>query len=135
MDADVALLQEAGKPPTDVVARIEVDPAPWCTARFQRPWRTAVVKLSDSVRVDWIESKAIDEAESGEFGVSQLGALAAATVTPPRGEPFVVVSMYAQWERPSDANWIYADASAHRIISDLSALLASDHDHPRHRRG
>ena len=129
MDADVALLQEAGKPPPDVAARIEIDPAPWRTARFQQPWRTAVIKLSDRVRVDWIEIKAIDQARSGELPVSQLGTLAVATVTPPRGEPFVMASMYAQWERPHDADWIYADSSAHRIVSDLSALLASDHDH------
>ena len=38
----------------------------------------------------------------------------------------MVVSAYSAWERPVSASgggWIYADASAHRLISDLSGLI------------
>ena len=85
-DADVALLQEAGQPPPDVAADVEVGPAPWRTAGAKRPWRAAVVRLSDRVKVEWIVTKRIDEAGRGEMGVSRLGTLDAAIVTPRRWE-------------------------------------------------
>ena len=67
--------------------------------------------------------------------------LPAARVTPlhegkPAAEPFLVFSMYARWfephplaKRPSSrregqAINIYSDASAHRVISDVSAFIA-----------
>ena len=58
-DVDIALLQEASEPPPDVAGRIDCDPAPWYTAGagLNRPWRTAVVKLSDRVEVEWLEPK------------------------------------------------------------------------------
>jgi endonuclease/exonuclease/phosphatase family metal-dependent hydrolase len=136
MDADLALLQEAAEPPPEVAKRIEVDPEPWRTAgadaHTPRPWRAAVVRLSDRVHVDWIESKPIAEAASGELAVSRPGTLAAAWVTSPGGERFVAVSMYAAWMRPhasTGSNWIVSDASAHHVISDLSAFIGSQHGH------
>ena len=51
MDVDLALLQETCKPPSDVAARIETDPAPWYTGARGR-WRTAIARLSDRVRVE-----------------------------------------------------------------------------------
>ncbi len=62
--------------------------------------------------------------------------------TPPPMEPFIVVSMYARWLKPHPltrrappvrrpgllAINLYADASAHRIISDLSNLIG--HSNP-----
>jgi hypothetical protein len=49
-DADIALLQEATRPPKDVMSEIKVDSEPWRTESFgdARPWRTAVVQLTDS---------------------------------------------------------------------------------------
>ena len=136
MDADIALLQEAGEPPPEVAGRIETDLAPWLTAGADvfrpRRWRTAVVRLSERVEVEWIEAKAIAAAGPGELGVSRLGTLAAATVTTPGSKPLVVVSMYAPWESPHAAtgsSWIISDASAHRVVSDLSALIGSQHNH------
>jgi hypothetical protein len=71
-DADIALVQEAAAPPPDVAQRIAVDPVPWQTAgaNCYRPWRTAVVKLSDSVNVEWLEAKAIANAQPGELAVA-----------------------------------------------------------------
>jgi len=52
-DADIALVQEARRPPKDVSPSITVDAAPCGTAGLglSRPWRTAVVKLSDHTAV------------------------------------------------------------------------------------
>ena len=130
MDADVALLQEAALPVLKLPACVEIDPSPWHTvgAGLNRPWKAAIVKLSDRVHVEWVEAKSITDAEWDEFAVSRPGTLAAATVTPsePEGEPFVVASMYGAWEhmhRSAGSRWIFADGSAHRIISDLSRLI------------
>jgi len=133
-DADVALLQEAAAPPADVAAKLDVNPGPWLTggAESNRPWRTAVVRVSDRVRVEWLETRPLGEAGSGFLTVSLSGTLAAAIVTPATGGAFTVASIYAPWERPhssTQSRWIYADSSAHRVISDLSALIGRPTGH------
>ena len=97
VDADVALIQEAATPPPDVTQNIGVDSAPWETAGAgcYRPWRTAVVRLSDRVKLKWLKPKAIADAKPRELAVSRLGILAVAILTPLTGEPLIVVSMYA----------------------------------------
>jgi endonuclease/exonuclease/phosphatase family metal-dependent hydrolase len=131
--ADVALLQEAAAPPADLVRMVQVDPSPWQTAGAgYRQWRAAVVRLSDRVGVHWFETKALSEGNSGQLAVSRSGTLAAATVAPSSGRPFIAASMYAMWEKPHEATgskWIYADGSAHRLISDLSMLIGQQSDH------
>ena len=133
-DGDIALLQEAIEPPADVARRLDVDPAPWRTvgAGLNRPWRAAVVKLSSRVGVQWFEPKPVENAHRGELAVSRPGTLAAAILTPSTGEPFIVASMYAPWEKPhstTGSSWIYADGSVHRVISDLSALIGQQAEH------
>lgn len=133
-DADIALLSEAAMPPADVARRVGVDPAPWRTAGsgLNRPWRTAVVKLSKRVEVQWLEAKSLVDAAPGDLAVSRPGTLSAAIVIPGAGDPFVVASMYAAWEKPhaiTGSSWIYADGSAHRLISDLSALVGQQVGH------
>ena len=47
-------------------------------------------------------------------------------------ESDIVASAYAAWERPvplTEGGSIYADASAHRLVSDLSALAGSQQGH------
>jgi endonuclease/exonuclease/phosphatase family metal-dependent hydrolase len=125
-DADIALLQEATPPPADIAAKVEVDGTAWETGAG-RTWRTAVVQLSDRVHVAWLDAKPLAEACGGELGVSRPGTLAAAHVTPPSGDPFVAVSVYGAWEKPHSltrSNFIYADASVHRLISDLSIFVS-----------
>ncbi len=131
MDADVALLQEAVEPPQDLAKPIDVDSAPWHTAGWRWRRRTAIAKLSDRVEVEWFEAKSFAEADSGELAVSRSGTLTAAVVTPPDIEPFVVVSMYSFWEKPhaSAGSWIFSDASAHRLVSDLSAFIGREDGH------
>ncbi len=131
---DVALLQEASTPPTDVLDQIAVDSTPWRTVGGEavRPWRTTVVKLSDRVGVEWLETKSLEHAGDGELAVSRPGTLAAAVVNAPDTEAITVVSLYGVWERPyaaGESGWIYADASVHRLISDLSALIKLQNGH------
>ncbi len=133
-DADVALLQEAAEPPADVRSRIEVNPAPWVTggAGLNRPWRTAIAKLSNQVKVEWVDQKSVDVAKPGELAVSRAGTITVAILQLPSGDPLTVVSMYAVWENPhvsTGSNWIYADASVHRLISDLSSLIGQQTGH------
>ncbi len=133
-DCDIALVQEAAEPPADVARHIDVGTAPWRTAGagLNRPWRAAVVKLSNRVGVKWIEPKSVESALPSELAVSRLGTLAAAIVTPPTGEAFIVASIYAPWEKPhtiTGSSWIYADGSVHRLISDLSVLVGQQKGH------
>ena len=125
-NADIALLQEASKPPTDVATKFEVDCAPWQTGRNQR-WRTAIVNLSKRAEVDWLVPKLLADAHGSELAVSRIGTLAAAVVTPAMGEPFIAISAYGFWETAhpmATGRFIYADASVHRLISDLSVFIS-----------
>ncbi len=133
MDADIALLQEARPPPPEIASQVDVDPARWRTAgASNRPWRTALAKLSDRVSVEWIEARPIEDARGGEFAVSRPGILTAAVVSSPEVAPFVAISMYSLWTRPhasTGSRSIVSDASAHRLISDLSAFIGRRRDH------
>ena len=152
MDADVALLQEACKPPPDVAGRIGLgcdehwDSRLWNSRWYEERGRfkklfdrwTRVVKLSDRVEIEWFKQVSpIGMPEPDEFPVSGIGTVAAARVMPRNAQPFVVVSMYARWMAPhpsTNSKWRvgYADGSAHRIISDLSVFIG-DVDPSMHR--
>ncbi len=131
-NADVALLQEAKPPPPDIADKVGVDRAPWRIEAkgFNCPWRAAVVSLSKRVKVDFIDALPLAEAPGRSLGVSRPGTLAAADVTDPdTREQFTLVSLYGFWESPrskAKRAWIYADASVHRLISDLSVFIASE---------
>jgi len=133
MNADIALLQEVGSIPTDLPQGVEIGDGklsdPWCLNDYDR-W-PLVVKLSDSVKVQWFKRVIpYSSTAADEMAVSGIGTVAAARVIPLDGEPFVAVSMYARWFKPHDSTntkWYvgYSDASAHRIISDLSTFIGS----------
>ena len=144
MGADVALLQEAGEPPWGLDPPVELG----CQARWE-PWKkrhygrfihvAAVAKLSDRVEVEWFKRVLpFKEPEYGELPVSGMGTMAAARVRERDSdrEPFIAVSMCADWlqRHPTTgrSKWIYSDASAHRIISDLSTFMGHK-DPSRHR--
>ncbi len=128
-DADLALLQEAGTPPGDLVDQIEYeDGVFWDRKLFDR-W-SLVVKLSDRVTVEpYRQVPPTGDFGEDEIGVSGIGTIAAARVIPHgnEDEAFVAVSMYASWLSPhpstKSSGRIYSDASAHRIISDLSTFI------------
>ena len=74
----------------------------------------------------------ISDLGDNDIGVSGIGTIAAAKVIPHDRETdaFIAFSMYARWLKPhpsTGTNWSvgYSDASAHRIISDLSAFIGS----------
>ena len=122
---------------------IELGPyKPWLgesyTATALRPPR--VVRLSNRVEVEWYEQV---EPHRGRLGPRQMpasgiGLWDAATVTAvDGGVPLNVVSMYAAWQRSHPnvgSRSLYPDATAHRIISDLTVLVPSySGDGPEHR--
>ena len=144
MGADIALLQEAGMPPADVADRVDAGPREhwdshvWNSEWWKGRWPNLydrwakVVKLSDRVEVEWFKQVSpISLPAEDEIPVSGIGTIAAARVTPRGGTaPFIVVSMYAKWAEPHPSVptpwWAgYSDASAHRIISDLSVFIGN----------
>jgi hypothetical protein len=135
MDVDIALVQEACEPPPEIAERIRVDTEPWRTegAGLKRFWRTAVVCLNPQMDVQWHTALSICNAKLGEFAVSRRGTLAAADVVDSdTNETFTVLSMYSSWENPhqsTGSSWIYADSSAHRLISDLAVFIGQQRGH------
>ncbi len=135
---DLALLQEVGK---HLPERIKRGDENWDWSVCDR-W-PAVIQLSDRVKVQWFTSVPLHKyPQAYEFAVSDVRTLATAEVTPlqggqPSGEPFIAASMYSFWlfrhplagktpaYRKSGEGQvsIYANASMHRIISDLSAFI------------
>jgi len=103
----------------------------WSTAGVEsRRFCTAVVRTSDRVRLTSLPVRPIEHAGEGELAVSRAGTIAAARLTVDDGDPIVIVSVYCAWERPLDGGgWIYADASAHRVVSDLCALVSTQRAH------
>ena len=147
MDADVALLQEAGEPPYDVVDKVGVGPQEhwdshlWNSNWYRRHgWRymaerwPKVVRLSDRVEVEWFDQDGPRGSGSEEtIPVSGAGNIAVARVKPLNSDqrPFIAASMYASWIMPHPSTYTKyrvgaADVSAHRIISDLSAFIGDD---------
>ena len=143
-DVDVALLQEAGSPPGNLMDFVQYEDGVFWNRHLYDRW-PLVVKLSDRVTVSCYKQVApISDVGADAVAVSGIGTMAAARVVPRESEEeaFVAVSMYARWLKPhpsADSSWTvgYADASAHRIISDLSAFIGhyeTDSEKPvRHR--
>lgn len=156
MDADVALLQEAGYPPPK---RIDPPPPKRIADRVNigsiDHWRNAnydvfpmVVQLSDRVNVDWytpvsparVSTGEVKNVNESELAVSDVTTIAAARITPRDAEPFIAVSMYARWlgyhpvahDKRGRRSKMHSDASMHRIISDLSVFIRH-HDPSTHR--
>lgn len=131
---DIALLQEASEPPEEIRKYLSTDQEPWMTEGpgNNRQWRAAIVKFTDSVDIEWIKPYPIRQAQSGQFAVSRVGTLSAAKVREGRGDEIILISMYGLWESPhrlTNSSWIYADASVHRLISDLSVFIGSQKGH------
>jgi hypothetical protein len=139
-EVDVALLHECRRPPAGWSGQVVPDrDGEWRTAGWTErpPWdrRTAIVAPttgpSGGVELHARPLVAIGEEHDGDaLAVSRHGTLAAADVLLDDG-PVTLVSLYAAWDRSVDGRaLIHADAAAHRLLSDLSALIT----HPtRHR--
>ena len=134
IQADVALLQEVGSLPQDVPTEVEFDPSDlwslWEKSAYDR-WPT-IVKLSNNVEVEWFKRVFANHLSSpNEIEVSAVGTVAAAKISPREGDPFIAIFAYARWIRPHPLAgskwWVgHSDASAHRIMSDLSAFIGNE---------
>lgn len=127
---DIALLQEAIPPPPGL--GLHVTPSTderWVTAGSDINFRTAVAWRADRISAHPRALGGIGECTRDVL--SRPGTLTALDVVLDDG-PITFVSAYSFWERPcssKERSWIYADASAHRLISDISALLVTPHKH------
>ncbi len=147
---DVVGERGAALPPGENVGPLDIGPRnAWDSHSWNSDWWCGrwpalydrwpmVVRLSDRVDVEWFKQvgPVWRHPASNEIAVSGIGTLTAARVTARDGsaEPFIAVSMYGQWLGPHPSvktswNVGYADASVHRIISDLSAFIG--HENPR----
>ena len=135
MRPDVALLQEAVHPPVDCANDFDCEEQGWQTggADSSRAWRTSIVRVNPQVQLRRYTLGDLGVQDDQKLKVSLSGTLAAADVVDPAsGEVFTLVSMYAPWERPhpkTSSDWIYADAAAHRLVSDLAALIGQQGQH------
>lgn len=136
-DADVALLQEAGHVPGDLIGKFKVDDKVfWHPLGFKH--LPLVVPLADNVTVvPYRQVPVLQILPEDAIGVSDIGTIAAAKVAPvdKPDEAFIVVSMYARWLQvhPSTGSkWIASAHSAHRIISDLAVFIGNT-DTSKHR--
>jgi exonuclease III len=131
-EVDVALLQEAPIPFGPWVGKVVPHPASgWGTAGSFKWRRTAVVAVSEATLLEPCPLTSIEEGALGALLVSRRGTLAAADVVV-NGERITLVSMYAVWEKSLPGHHpsiIYADASAHRLLSDLSGIVNNSRSH------
>ena len=122
---DVALLQEAPRPPQDLASVTSPDPQQkWRTEGWTTESRTCVVRLSRRVALHGRSLRDPADGDVAALGASRVGSLTVADVH--RGEEylFTVASAYANWESSADrSDLIFADGSAHRLLSDLSVLI------------
>jgi hypothetical protein len=128
---DAALLQEAPNPWRSAVD-LDIVPSPgskWGIGSNRA--QTAVARLSDRVVISALMMQPLGLDGPLQLGISRPGTLTVAKLTVlDTSEVIMLASIYAQWEGPiSGGPGGFADASMHRILSDLSPLL-SWRDHP-----
>jgi len=127
---DIALLQEAVPPRPDMaVETVPSGSESWSTVGGRRLFCAAVAKFGNRIRFTPITARSLLEANDREMAVSRPGSIAAADVELANGERLTLVSLYAAWERPREGEWIYADGSAHRLVSDISVFIGSQRGH------
>lgn len=127
---DVALLQEALKPKKVPYWSTPTADEPWQIHGYVMKFCTAVVGLSDRVKGRPLATRRIGETGEHELPVSLPGTIALAEISIASGETVTVISTYSTWEYSfSKSQQTFADASAHRIISDISALSCSPKGH------
>jgi exonuclease III len=129
---DVALLQEAKPPPGGLDWQTEPprdSECRWTMPGWTRVFRTAIARLSERVTMRGRRTGDLATARGDIVPVSRVGTLAVADVAH-AGETITCISAYAPWENllhdpPRDKPVIFSDASAHRLLSDISALITS----------
>ena len=131
---DVEMLQEAKAPPAELAGKhmLQQNLEP---AESKLPWRAIVAGVVNTDKFDFIPIKMqpLDGSDPEALVVSRSGTLDAALVRiRETGEEITVVSLYSIWMNPinqTGSSWIFADASAHRLVSDLSGLIGTQNKH------
>jgi exonuclease III len=126
---DVALLQEAIPHNDECITTVPGLGEDWTTGGGRRNFCAAVACFNNDIRFTPIPSVPLAEVGKGKLGVSRHGSLRAATIESQGESPITVVSWYAAWEKDVEQKWPYADASVHRLISDLSQLISTQTGH------
>lgn len=127
---DVALVQEA-EPPDEFTQRVYV---PIDKARFN--WGSAVVALHPDLRIQprrrvALADSYLDAVAPDELPDSHPGACAVADVLNASNERLLTaISLYGQWEMTPGGNDMFACARLHRMLSDLTGILATSRRHP-----
>jgi hypothetical protein len=129
---DIALLQEALPPPKELSCEVEPprnSDCRWIMPGYARAFRTSVARLSDRVTMRGRRTSDFATARGGVVPISRVGTLAVADVIH-QGETITCISAYAPWENllhdpPRRKPKCISDGSAHRLISDMSPLIAS----------
>jgi exonuclease III len=131
--ADVGLLQEVPEPTGDLKSKVLPGGTDtWSTAGWEkRPWRTAILPLSDRITLEPIISGDIHGEDPSVLPISRSGTSTAAKVSVDGAPRFTAVSVYAPWERYfGKESPMWADGSAHRVLSDLAPLLWNQRREP-----
>jgi len=131
---DLAMLQEAKDPPAELegilIARHDVG-----LTENNLPWRAVVANLANNEKFELIPFKTqpLGGSDPEALMVSRPGTLDAVLVRlKETGEEITVVSLYSTWMNPikqTGSSWIFADTSAHRLISDLCGLIGNQKGH------
>jgi len=139
-DVSAALLQEARRPERSLPAGLNVHPPADEIERWRisvpRHYRTADGSLRETRRrfasavvgrdglpVVPREPTELHQAAEGTFAASHPGQFAVADVALDGGRSVTVVSLYGIWDRMLDSGDMYAEATLHRAISDLTMVF------------
>lgn len=87
----------------------------------QRNFASVVAVLDPALASNAVVPQALGAAEYGRFAVSHPGQFSVAEVASPSGKTITVISLYGIWDR--DDRYLFAEATLHRAISDLTILL------------
>lgn len=126
---DVFLLQEAPRP-TEVPPGFTVHPDPTDPALWKmlphRPFCSAVATANTQQRVAALRPVPLAKAKVdwGEFVASHPGQFSAVSLDVPGGGVVIVVSLYGIWDKLPKNGELFADATLHRAISDLTVVFA-----------
>ena len=131
LGADLALVQEA-VPPADLTAAYrQIDDANW---RYK--WGSAVVALRPGLTIrerQWVPlaQAYLKVPPADALPESHRGGCAVADVLDSSGRClFTAVSLYGQWEFVPGGKTMFACTRRHRMLSDLTGILAASRRRP-----
>jgi hypothetical protein len=129
-ELDFALLQECPRPPAgQLEACVPPADGDWTTTHWPSELRTCIAQLSNRYRLVPHGLRDLHNDNLTGLGVSRRGTLSVADIYRGEDRLVTVAAAYAAWERsPDRTGFIYADASAHRLLSDLTPLLTGRRD-------